>query len=234
MRIGYGNVRYCACVILLVLVTVIGLGQAARVPGVKWGLLEVWEDSAKTTVRNLVTEYFSFRKYAFDRLSDAGYFDHLLTEVGGLRIIEGTGGATGILVTLVVGEVARRRGRSADQQGNEPLEDEFGIPEVKVQAWAMMQRMLREGPIMRVFRQTCAITTARQAVGNVLTASTLLDNRYRPRTENIVAEVRVSFVNWTWNLTKSFWENWSSLELLAQALVDHVCHVPLIVICTRK
>ena len=68
MRIGYGNLRYYACVILLVLVTVIGMSEATRVPGVKWGLLEVWEESASTEVWNLVTEYFSFRKYAFDRL----------------------------------------------------------------------------------------------------------------------------------------------------------------------
>jgi hypothetical protein len=113
------------------------MSEATRVPGVKWGLLEVWEESASTEVWTLVTEYLSFRKYAFDRLSDAGYFDHLLTEVGGLRIIEGIGGATGILTTLVVGALARRRGRTVAQQGNDPLDPEFTIEDVEVQSWAM-------------------------------------------------------------------------------------------------
>jgi hypothetical protein len=47
----------------------------ARVPGVKWSSIEVWEDSSKPDVWDLVRSYKSFRCYALGLLSDGGPLD---------------------------------------------------------------------------------------------------------------------------------------------------------------
>ena len=83
MWTGYGVLLRLACVSLLYLATLVVVLEAAKVPGVKWGTLEIWENSASIEVWSLVAEYLSFRKYALDRLSDAGFLDHLIDDHGG-------------------------------------------------------------------------------------------------------------------------------------------------------
>lgn len=174
MWIGYSVLLRLACVILLYSATLVVVLEAARVPGVKWGALEVWENSASIEVWSLVAEYLSFRKYALDRLSDAGFLDHLIDDYGDpLRLIEGIGGVTGIVVA--VRTIARRVRQSADRQiaqdGDESKDDEddssWDLPGIRTTSFAMVQQMLREGPIMRVFRQAVGVVGSRTVIGNV-------------------------------------------------------------------
>ena len=47
-----------------------------------FGKLYVWEGSAKENVWSEVDQYVEFRSYALSKLSDFGYFDHLLEDLG--------------------------------------------------------------------------------------------------------------------------------------------------------
>ena len=71
-------------------------------PGVKGreGIM-VWEMSASVSVWSMHDQYVAFRSYALTKLSDMGYFDHLLGAMSGsLRIIQGIGATTGIVCVL--------------------------------------------------------------------------------------------------------------------------------------
>ena len=66
-------------IFLIMLVCMVSVGDGALVPGVKtWDNVQMWDNSALREVWNFVDEYLEFRKYALLKLSDAGYFDHLL------------------------------------------------------------------------------------------------------------------------------------------------------------
>jgi hypothetical protein len=75
------------------------------VPGVKFHYLEKWRESIDVDgvdIWSLIEPYMNFREYVFQQLSDAGYFDHLVGDLGGdpLRIFDTVGAITGCTVTL--------------------------------------------------------------------------------------------------------------------------------------
>ena len=73
--------------------------------------IKVWDSSASKNVWSHPNEYFDWRMYTLDRLSDMGFLDHLIDDMGGetLREIDDVGLKTGIQVE--VGQVARVGGR---------------------------------------------------------------------------------------------------------------------------
>ena len=71
------NLLWLGLAVLLLSVTV----TATRVPGLKWGALEVWEASALPGAWDDADGHLDFRTYALDRLSDLGFLGILLDDL---------------------------------------------------------------------------------------------------------------------------------------------------------
>jgi hypothetical protein len=57
--------------------------------------LGIWEGSANENVWSEVQQHVEFRSYALSKLSDFGYFDHLLEDLGGtFHVVASFGAAT--------------------------------------------------------------------------------------------------------------------------------------------
>jgi hypothetical protein len=84
------------------------------VPGMSgFGKLEIWEGSANENVWSEVDQYVDFRSYAYalsKKLSDFGYFDHLLEDLQGtFRVVAGFGAASSTKCLLRTQGTIRRR-----------------------------------------------------------------------------------------------------------------------------
>jgi hypothetical protein len=179
-----GMVRFpvqpCRCTVLLLVILVLLLGMVESVaPGIKaWDSLQMWENSALRNVWTLTTKYLSFRSYALGKMSDVGWFDHLLGDLSSsatLRQLCHVGLATGVVVVLRAASASSSgRSRRTTEGDDDPDEDTDRRSEtmesIKSQARAMCIRLLRKGPIMRVFEALSS--------NNVLEAFIELDNRF--------------------------------------------------------
>ena len=214
--------------ILIMVDPVIG----GKVPGVKWSSIQVWEDSRKPSVWDNVKSYKFFRAYALGTLSDAGYFDHLLGDLNGdpLRVISGVGLATGVILTLVVSRVRRQLDAGAnrprtrttprrnsendiDNADNDDTEETvMTLEEVKHLSTQMILRMLRDGPIRRLF--------LKMTDDNPLTVFMTMDQRIIPDTPEDKQEAEIAYVTVGWQVDSSFWTNFGDLEELADTLGD--------------
>ena len=104
----------CASLLLLRLVLTTGLFVwvvEGTVPGMSgFGKFDIWEGSANENVWSEVDQFVEFRSYALSKLSDFGYFDHLLEDLGEtFRVIAGFGAATTMKCLLRTQGTIRRR-----------------------------------------------------------------------------------------------------------------------------
>jgi len=210
--------------IILITVQILSLNvvEAGLVPGVKMTTIEVWENSQLEGVfaPTYSNEYLNFRAYCLSMLSDAGYFDHLLTALVStgetLRNIDSIGIATGIVVVLR-GTAARQTRQSAATTTPDPATATATVaplPDltlltldmVKKRSIQIVKRMLLRGPVTRLLDHLIGIA------GNVLLLFLYLDSRYRPISVQAQEEVRQRYSAWCWDMALDFYTNVSNLQ----------------------
>lgn len=209
--------------ILLIVLTICldGVLASGLVPGIKnWDSIKVWQNSSLRNVWELVEEYIDFRSYAFTKLSDMGYLDHLLDELGNTKVqnLFGYGAKTGIVVSLVAdaaGNVRRRLTRqsnsqeeASDETDSEVVKDGLSMKEILDRAKSLILRMLRSGHLKRLANLH----------GNILHFFVYADRKFFPKREQQVRAAIKAIGQWTYDASSTFDENTIDLDDLYAAL----------------
>jgi hypothetical protein len=182
-------------------------------------------------VWSAVDQYIDFCSCALSKLSDFGYFDHLLEHLTGpFRVIATFGAAITIKCLLRTQGTLRRRltyltratpaANTSDASGTpapapalapDGVQDENpdadDMTEMKTKAYILIIRMLRQGPIKRLFGTLAGIKN-----GNVLEGIRECDNRFIPDSEENREDAKDAYNDWRWDVSKTFFANVSCAE----------------------
>ena len=200
------------------------------VPGMSgFGKIEIWEGSASENVWSEVDQYVEFRSYALSKLSDFGYFDHLLEDLNGaFRVIAGFGAATSMKCLLRAQGTLRRRltfhtratpSAVTPAEGDTPAPapapaavtdenpDADDLTEMKAKSYNLVLRMVRPGAFQRLLQ-----TFSGMKNGNILEGFREADNRYVPDSEEDKEKAVEVYNEWRWDMPKTFFANVSVAE----------------------
>ena len=106
----------------------------------------------------------------------------------------------------------RLEGGNDDDDDDDDDDDTATLDTAKTMSRTMIMRMLRDGSIKRMFRQS--------KEDNVLEVFHTLDHRFLPITADNQQAADVNFVNKAWDPNNSYWENVTDLDDAADLLDD--------------